>query len=298
MRLATFLTAATMFAAGPPRTTLHVPYWVEGDPVTSIQATVDGKPARVVRAHGPRHDMMLLVVLDLAGDLALADPAREAVIASINELPANVYAGLLRAQDGLQVLLDPGPDRAKAADTIRSLNISGRAGLLGTVETALQIADAVTAKASVRIAVLYVTDSTIGNYREDYTNPVINSSDSRDMSRRFPEGLIKEKISQLLASISVAEAPLFIVHLNYQNDRLNEAYQTGLVEIAASTGGNAEFCRSVAEIPAAVGSTFQRILAAHTAEIQLPVTKVRQVSLELAAEGRVLKHRQRIAIRR
>ena len=49
-------------------------------------------------------------------------------------------------------------------------------------------------KTYVRSAVLYITDSNIYNYREDYTNPVINYSDRGDLSRRFPEGLVREQV--------------------------------------------------------------------------------------------------------
>jgi hypothetical protein len=200
---------------------------------------------------------MLLVVLDLAGDLSLVDPAREALIDGIRKLPANTYVGLLRAQDGLRVLVDPGPNREPVLEAIRGLSISGHAALLDTVETAAQLGDNILSKAKVRLAVLYVTDSSIANYREDYTNPVVNASDSRDMSRRFPEGLVKEKIQQLHARLKESSSPLFVVHLNYQNDRLSDAYQTGLLELATATGGGAEFCRSVADIP----DTIARMLA-------------------------------------
>jgi hypothetical protein len=290
--------ALALTAASPPRTTVRVPYWAQdGGPATAVVAKVDGQPAKV-RARGAGHEMLLLVVLDLAGDLALVDPAREALVAEVEKLPANAYVGLLRAQDGLRVLRDPDADRGAFAASVRELNISGRAGLLDTVEQAAQLGDSVAAKANVRVAVLYVSDSTIGNYREDYTNPVVNSNDSRDMSRRFPEGLVKEKISQLSASLAVTETPLFLVHLNYQNDRLNEAYQTGLLELATASGGTATFCRSVAEIPQAIEQAFQTVRGHHSAEIALPPVKGRQVDVELSAEGRELHYRQRITLRK
>ena len=40
-------------------------------------------------------------------------------------------------------------------------------------------------KSPVRVSVLYITDRNIYNYREDYTNPVINGSDPHDLSRVF-----------------------------------------------------------------------------------------------------------------
>ena len=57
--------------------------------------------------------------------------------------------------------------------------------MLGTVPSALGLADALLRKAPVRVSVLYLTDGGIYSYREDYTNPVINQSDPHDLSRRF-----------------------------------------------------------------------------------------------------------------
>lgn len=293
--------ATTAWAASPTTgpQAVNIPFWVtEGEPAASLSAKAAGAPVKVLRTRGPGHDMVLLVVLDLAGDLAQVDPARTALVEALEKLPSNVYTGLMRAQDGLRVLLDPGPDRTKIKETIEGLNISGRAGLLDTVETAAQIADSMLAKANVRTAILYVSDSSISNYREDFTNPVVNSGDSRDMSRRFPEGLVKEKLSQLSARLAPRQTPLFIVHLNYQNDRLNEAYQAGLLEIANASAGSAVFCRSIGEIPEAIANTLTTIQALQNAEIQLGPTKAKQVDIELSAEGRTLRYRQRISPRK
>ena len=80
---------------------VHVPFWPAD--ATSIQASVNGAPSKVLRVQTPASDLMLLIVLDLAGDLSLVDPGREALIGGIEKLPANTYVGLLRAQDGLHV---------------------------------------------------------------------------------------------------------------------------------------------------------------------------------------------------
>ncbi len=299
---ASILAIASAAWAASPTTgpqAVSIPFWVTaGETTAKLSAKAAGAPVKVLRTRGPEHDMVLLVVLDLAGDLAQVDPAREALVAALEKLPVNVYIGLMRAQDGLRVLADPGPDRAKVREAIEGLNISGRAGLLDTVETATQIGDSMLAKANVRTAILYVSDSTISNYREDYTNPVVNSGDSRDMSRRFPEGIVKEKLSQLSVRLAPRQTPLFIVHLNYQNDRLNEAYQAGLLEIAHASAGSAVFCRSVGEIPEAIANTIATITALQSAEIQLGPTKAKQVDIELSAEGQTLRYRQRISPRK
>jgi hypothetical protein len=282
-------------ARGAPAN-LHVPVWTEDGgalDAAGLSAKIDGSPAAVVRLTGPEDGLMLLVVADLAGDMSLVDPARQALVEGLRALPRNAYAGLLRAQDGLRVVVDPGPDRDALADAVLGMPISGKAGLLDTVVTAAHLGDAILAKARVRLAVLYITDSHVANYREDFTNPVVNSSDSRDLSRRFPEGLIKEKISQLEQNLTRTETPVFIVHLNYRSDRLNEAYQTGLLSLANTTGGAAQFCRSPAGIPAAIRQTLEIIASHHSVEIQLPEPVSRQTAVELVAEGRSLRYRTR-----
>jgi len=290
-RFAIPLLAGALAAAAPPpvkstaSSKLRVAFWPDqGEPVTALTARVNGEDARVVRIQRPDDDLLILLVLDLAGDLSFVDPARKAAIEEIQKLNANTQVGLLRAQDGLRVLEDPGASRETLTSRINELTISGRAGLLDTVSTAAALGDAILAKTRVRVALLYITDSSIYNYREDYTNPVV---------RRFPEGLVKEKIRQLSAALGPTQTPLFVVHLNYQNDRLNEAYQTGLLELATSTGGAADFCRSLADIPASIGRMFQLISTHQTAEIEIKPGKAKQWDVVLSAEGRMLKFRNR-----
>lgn len=282
---------------GNSRTSLRVPFWPAQQPQLPasavVQAKVNGEAARIARLLGPADDLIVLLVFDVSGDLSRVDPARDAINARLQELRPNVLVSLLRAQDGLRVLKDPTPDRAAITGAIQELTISGRAGLIDTVETALALADAMLAKAKVRVAVLYVSDSLVGNYREDFANPVVNSSDSRDMSRRFPEALIKERMQQVLARVGRTQTPLFVVQLSYENDRLNEAYQTGLIEVAAATGGVAEFCRTLVEIPTVIDGMIKRIADHSSAEIEFPIAKARQWDVELVAEGTEVRYRNR-----
>jgi len=125
-------------------------------------------------------------------------------------------------------------------------------------------------KSPVRVSVLYITDSNIYNYREDYTNPVINGSDPHDLSRVFPDALIQDKISKLVEEDDSLEAPLFVVHLNYRGDTLNESYQNGLLTLADATGGKGQVCRSVGEIPDAIAAAFTRISNAWRLTLGIP----------------------------
>lgn len=262
---------------------------------SEVQVQVEGHATKVLRVRGPEDELMILLVLDLTGDLSLVDPARQAATAEIRELPANALAGVLRSQDGLRVLADPTLDRAAAVDAVNSAQISGRAGLLETIEPATQLGSSILRKSPVRLAVLYLTDSNIYNYREDYTNPVINPSDSRDLSRRFPEGLIQEKTSRLAVALAGLDAPVFMVHLAYLRDRLNEAYQTGLRKMAEATGGQAAFCRSAADIPGEIHVAFARMLSHWAIDFEEPDRLPRNYTVQVSANDAGLQYRSRFA---
>lgn len=296
------------FAAPPPKgepAQIRIPVWAEGGKLiaaTDLQATIGGADARILDIKAPGDDQIVLVVLDLSGDVALADPAKEALISRIRSLPDSTWVGLLRAQDGLSVLLDPTPDRDAAVQAIRTLPVTGRAGLLDTAEAIGKIADSMAAKSAVRLAILYITDSTVENYREDFTNPVINSSDSHDLSRKFPEALIQQRIAKLEGNLSLQQTPLFIVHLRYRTDRLNEAYQSGLKRLAETTVGKSVFCRSSAEIPDAIGKAFESISSEYSVALAVPA-QIRSPRIEIrvtanSEEGQyALVYRTRLALR-
>ncbi len=195
---------------------------------------------------------------------------KQALIAEISKLPSNAWVGLLRDQDGLHVLADPSPNRQPLLDAIKDLATMGKPGLFETVSPALALADSIMRKSPVRVSVLYITDSNIYNYREDYTNPVINGSDPHDLSRVFPDALIQDKISKLVGEVSALEAPLFVVHINYRRDTLNESYENGLLTLADATGGKGQVCRSVGEIPDAIAAAFTRISSAWRLTLGVP----------------------------
>jgi hypothetical protein len=281
----------------------RVPAWPApaSGPVTTamlqeaLQPAVEGLPAKALRVLGPESDMLLFLVLDLVGDLAFVDPARQALIAELRALPGNVWPAVFRAQDGLRVATDPARDPAPAIAAIENTQISGRAGLLETVEPAVRLADALLAKSPVRLAILYITDSNIYNYREDYTNPVINPSDSRDLSRRFPEGLIRERTTKLADTLTTYDAPVFIVHLAFLRDRLNEAYQNGLQLIAESTGGALSMCRTPNDVPTVIHTVFERLLGHFAVDLEVPPAAPRNFTVQLNAPSISLQHRTRFS---
>jgi len=261
-----------------------------------LKARVNGVPVRIRRVLGPGEELMVVAVLDLTEDLSLVELAKQALEAELHKLPPSVYVGLMRAQDGLRVLVDPTRQPEPLVRAIRDLPVSGKAGLLESLPAALRLTDSILAKAAVRAALLYVTDSNVYNYREDYTNPVINYSDQHDLSRRFPESLVKERIARLERQLSAFQTPLFIVHLEYRSDRLNEAYQTGLMQLAAAAGGSSQFCRSRQEIPEAIAGIFQRIAAVHRVDVELPERRSKLLVLQLEATPVPLVYRTRFAL--
>ncbi|HVP47317.1 MAG TPA: hypothetical protein VMT32_12065 [Bryobacteraceae bacterium] len=273
------LLLALWAAAAPPRAGLNeirVPVWLEGDPSSELaaadfHATIDGAESRVLGVQCPDDELILLLVLDLSsGDLTILEPARQTLVEEIHKLPPKTYVGLLRAQDGLLVLSDPTTDREAIAGQIQLQTAAGKTSLLPTVDTACRIADSMLKKSAVRTAVLYVTDGDVRNYREDFTNPVINSSDSHDLSRRFPETLVQEKIAKLDGILAAQQAPLMIVDLNQRTDRLNEAYNNGLKQLADTTGGMAFFSRSTTDIPGTIRQSLQSAQSHYSLTLSVP----------------------------
>lgn len=292
---ATRLSAANNATAAPH--VRRITAWAPSEELKGLTAKAEMKNARIVRVKGPTDGLILLIILDLTGDLTLVDAARAAISAEIEKLPTTVWLGVLRAQDGLRVLTDPTGDRSSVNAAIQQSPVAGRAGLLETIEPAEQLATRLLRKTPIRTAILYVTDSNIYNYREDYTNPVINTSDSRDLSRRFPEALIREKVSKLTASLAANDAPIFITHLAFLRDRLNDAYQTGLQQMAEATGGLAMFCRTQGDIAVTVAQAFLKIQSIWAVDVEIPPGTPRNFTMHLNAEGGELQYRTRFAIR-
>jgi hypothetical protein len=202
-------------------------------------------------------------------------------VEGLAKLPANHFTGVLHAQNDLRVLLEPTADREASTAAIRSHPVGGRAGLLNTIERVTRIASSILDRSGVRVAVLYLTDSDVQNYREAYTNPVVNSSDRGDLSRQFSDVLVRERIARIAASLEESSAPVFIAQLTYRTDRLNVAYQTGLISLAGATGGTATISRSIAEIPSAIQDLLERIASHYSVKLSLPKGAAKRVTLTL-----------------
>jgi len=297
--IAAVLAAAAQGAPPEAVASRRAAAWIAASESGLCEASVkvEGKPSKVTHCLTPRDNLLLFVVTDMTGDLTLINEARDALAAELAKLPSNTWTAALSAQDGLHVLADPSGDSASTITAIRNARTTGAAGLLEAMEPASRLATSVLAKSKIRIAILHITDSNIYDYREDYTNPVINYSDSRDLSRRFPDALIRERTAKLASALAGYDAPVFVVHLAYLRDRLNEAYQIGLRQATEATGGTAVFCRSQAEIPSAISGAVARILAHHAIDFSVPKDLPRQFSIELAAPDLSPEYRSRFSSR-
>jgi hypothetical protein len=140
------------------------------------------------------------------------------------------------------------------------------------------------------VAVLYVTDSDINNYREAFNNPTINQSDNGDVSRRV-DSLIRERVSRMVTSLLKTQVPIFISHLTYRTDSLNVAYQTGLIALARATGGNAVMARSTSEISPNVNQLLDHILNHYSVRVELPGARQKKVDLNVQSGSGTLDYR-------
>lgn len=270
---------------------IQVPVWgPDGLDPESITAAIGGEPTEVLGVQLPSDDLMLLVVLDLTGDLASVEQARQALLSRLDILPVNHFVGVMTAQNGLRVLAEPTNDHERVAAAIRSQQVGGVPGLLDTVEQAARLGSAIIEKSGVRVAVLYVTDSNISEYRESFNNPTVNRSDNGDVSRRM-DSLVRERMSRMEASLARTQAPVFVTHLTFRNDQLNVAYQTGLISVASATGGSALVARSIAEVPSAVSSTLDQILNHYSVRVAVHNQKLKKADVSLASRAGALDYR-------
>lgn len=272
---------------------LKIPVWVEQEENTfwkegklrSFKVFLDGKETSIKSFQAPNSSSIILIVFDTVSDLARVDDARIALQEQFKELSSQYWIGLLKVQDGLSVLQEPTPDRGLLNEKIQEIQVNGKAGLLDSLELISQMATAIMQKAAVRLSVLYVTDSGVGNYRADYMNPVINSSDSGDLSRRFSDRAIQERMSRLSQDLNQYTIPLYFLHLNHRGDTLNLAYQSGLESLAVRSGGQAVFCRTRDEISSALNSLMSRLLAGYILAVDHPNTKRNVVKVQIEAKS-------------
>lgn len=277
----------------PAKTQLKIPVWVESEDGSfrdnakrqQFKIFIDDREVAIKGFQTSRSGTVMLVVFDTVADLARVDEARSALQAAIADLSDQYWVGLLRAQDGLSVIQEPTADHKILNEKISSVQVSGKAGLLDTLEPVAQLATAMLQKAGVRLSVLYITDSAIGSYRADYLNPVINSSDAGDLSRRFSDRAVQERMSRTVESLARFTVPIYVLHLAHRGDTLNLAYQSGLERIATESGGTAAFCRTSDEIRPALNGIINRIRSGYVLAIDPPNTRRQSVRVRVEVQN-------------
>ena len=286
----------TSFAQTPPANTpnkpqLKVPVWIETEENQfwldgkrqSFKVFLDDQEVALKNLQGPTSGTILLVVFDTVVDLTRIELARHAVTEALKNLPENHWISLFTAQDGLNVLLEPTANRTALAEKIAAIQVNGRAGLLDTLEPVARLAVSMQQKANVRVSVLYVTDTGVANYRADMLNPVVNSSDTGDLSRRFADRAVQERMSRMAQDLSAFTIPFFMLHLEYRADTLNLAYQSGLERIANDSGGAAQFCRTNDEIVPSLELLLKRLRSGYVLSFDAPKRKRASAKLRVTA---------------
>ena len=263
--------------------------WHEGS-AQEMAVSLGGEVAAVRSVQTGDDHLILLLVMDTVKFPDRVDAVRDALVAKLTSLGPKYFAGVMSAQDGLRVILDPVRGRGKLSEKLQSLDVRGLPGLMDVVEQVSEIADQTLASAEVRVAVLFVTDGEIEDYRGDYTIPVVNPSDSSDLSRRFRGQLILERIRSIVDRLEGAQAPLFFLHLARQYDDLNEVYQNGISEFSQTTGGRAVFVRGVQEIPAVVGQLLDEIAEHSVVTIDAACEGIQRLEIQSSAGS--VRHRE------
>lgn len=257
-------------------------FWLDGKR-QNFRAAVDEREAAVRSLLGPASSTIFLVVFDTVADITRVEIARNAVAERIKDLEPNYWLGLMKSQDALGVIQEPTADKSALDVSLAQVKVQGKAGLLDTLEQVSSIAQGMMQKAGVRVSILYISDSGIGNYRADYLNPVINSSDAGDLSRRFSDRAVAEKISRLSDSLSRFTVPIFILHLEYRGDTLNLAYQSGLERISSRSGGSAVICRTNDEISPGLDSLLEMMKSTYFVGVENPGGKKNMLRVRVEA---------------
>ena len=302
MRLLPALAASCLLCGSlSASSALRVAAWPEPDAeldeelltADQFHAWLEGRPVAVISARGPGQPLVLLVVIDWIGDLNRIDRAKEVLVDRFRRLDPTWRVALLRAQDGLDVLQEPTADGALLTEKLAEAQTTGFAGLLDAIEPSARIAHRTLEEADVRAAVLFITDGSIRQYRNDYTAPVVNPSDRRDLSRRFGNAIIQEKIAALSDAVAGFAAPLYFVHLEERQLPDDQAYQNGLAEIAQQAGGEARFVRGVADVDAALRTVLDRVAQTYAVTLRTPANLRGSAKIRIEADsGQKLAHRE------
>lgn len=241
-----------------------MPVWIAGAN-SGWEQTLQGEnfsltdskiPIAIDAVQGPSSPIFLFLAFDTVGEINNVDQARNGVKAELNALDPQVWVGLISAQEQLGILQEPTSDRQLLKEKIDILTQIGRAGLLESILPLADLTSSILLKTEVRVAAIVITDSDIANYRADYLNPPVNTSDSRDLSRKFAGRALQDKISRMSLALARYQAPIFIVHIDPGTDSLNRSYHNGLKQLAEAVGGQCFLSKTVGDIGPSIREAF------------------------------------------
>ena len=255
-----------------------VPFWVlkDGVPVQprigreDLSIFAGPEPLRITRQEQPGTPTFLFLAFDLVEDQAPINAAKQALAEKVRKLGPEYWVGLLEVQDTLSVIQDPTRDKRLLLKKIQQSRQFGKAGLLESVQALADFSSSLMRKSSVRVAVILVTDSDVANYRTEYSNPTINRSDRRDLSRRFQGRALQEEISRLSTAMVRFPVPLLVVHVAPGRDSLNRTYQNGLVQVTGAAGGRLFLSKSTGDIPRTLQEAFEWADSFYAVEFEVP----------------------------
>jgi hypothetical protein len=287
----------------PETMQFKLPIWLgapsEGNEVklsaSDLKITVGKSPVTVSALKEPESPALLFVAMDTVGDISNINQARKTVIEEVNALGSQLWVGLISAQEQMQVVQEPTADRLLLQQKIEDLVQIGKAGLLESIQPIADLATAVLLNSAVRVAIVFITDSDIGNYRADYLNPPVNASDSRDLSRRFAGRALQEKITRMAGLMARTQVPVFIVHIDPGLDPLNRSYHNGLKQLAEGTGGQCLLSKTSGDIALNIHEAFRWARSFYLAEFTLRNDKSGFARIQIAPlageEGKALPPR-------
>lgn len=255
-----------------------VPFWVlrDGVPVQprigreDLSIFAGPEPLRITRQEQPGTPTFLFLAFDLVEDQAPINAAKQALAEKVGKLGPEYWVGLIEVQETLSVIQDPTKDKRLLLKKIQQSRQFGKAGLLESVQALADFSSSLMRKSSVRVAVILVTDSDVANYRTEYSNPTINRSDSRDLSRRFQGRALQEEISRLSTAMVRFPVPLLVVHVAPGRDSLNRTYQNGLVQVTGAAGGRLFLSKSTGDIPRTLQEAFEWADSFYAVEFEVP----------------------------
>jgi len=276
-----FLMVPEVWAAlthSPKTIRFRVPLWIlqDGIPITppllqeDIAFFSDSDPLKIIRQTEPGSPTLLFLAFDLVGDLPTITPAKRAIINQIQELGPEYWVGLILARETLSVLQKPTRDKKLLQEKIEETRQIGKAGLLESIQSLADFSSSLMNRSTIRIGVILVTDSDVGNYRFNYLNSPINRSDSRDLSRRFPDRALQEEFIRISNAIVAYPVPLLVVHIDPKNDRMNRTYQEGLGQVANTMGGRLFLSKSPGDIARTLQEAFDWVTSFYVIDFEVP----------------------------